>query len=81
MRKQYDNPKLKFYLGDVRDVNSIIDASIIEASYCKIWNLHEPGILNSAKRHDEKRYKAGLPYKQWEPWWMRLILAIIKIFK
>lgn len=26
MRKLYDNPKLKFYLGDVRDVNSITDA-------------------------------------------------------
>ncbi len=26
MRKLYNNPKLKFYLGDVRDVNSIIDA-------------------------------------------------------
>lgn len=26
MRKQYNNPKLKFYIGDVRDVNSIVDA-------------------------------------------------------
>jgi UDP-glucose 4-epimerase len=26
MRKQYNNPKLKFYLGDVRDSNSIKDA-------------------------------------------------------
>jgi len=26
MRKLYRNPKLKFYIGDVRDVNSIIDA-------------------------------------------------------
>jgi len=26
MRKLYNHPKLKFYLGDVRDVNSIIDA-------------------------------------------------------
>jgi len=26
MRKQYNNPKLKFYLGDVRDNNSIKDA-------------------------------------------------------
>lgn len=26
MRKEYNNPKLKFYLGDVRDINSIIDA-------------------------------------------------------
>ena len=25
MRKQYNNPKLKFYIGDVRDVNSITD--------------------------------------------------------
>lgn len=25
MRKRYNNPKLQFYLGDVRDVNSIID--------------------------------------------------------
>ena len=26
MRKQYNNPKLKFYLGDVRDCNSVKDA-------------------------------------------------------
>ena len=26
MRKKYSNDKLKFYLGDVRDVNSVIDA-------------------------------------------------------
>jgi len=26
MRKKYNHPKLKFYIGDVRDVNSIVDA-------------------------------------------------------
>ena len=26
MRKRYNNPKLKFYIGDVRDINSITDA-------------------------------------------------------
>ena len=26
MRKHYNNPKLKFYIGDVRDVNSIVDS-------------------------------------------------------
>jgi len=26
MRKKYNNPKLKFYLGDVRDINSVEDA-------------------------------------------------------
>jgi UDP-N-acetylglucosamine 4,6-dehydratase len=26
MRKQYNNDKLKFYIGDVRDYNSIVDA-------------------------------------------------------
>ncbi len=25
MRKRYKNPKLKFYLGDVRDINSLVD--------------------------------------------------------
>ncbi len=25
MRKRYNNPKLKFYLGDVRDINSLVD--------------------------------------------------------
>ena len=25
MRKAYNNPKLKFYLGDVRDINSVVD--------------------------------------------------------
>ncbi len=28
MRKKYNNPKIKFYLGDVRDANSIRDAMI-----------------------------------------------------
>ncbi|EKN3345507.1 UDP-N-acetylglucosamine 4,6-dehydratase/5-epimerase [Yersinia ruckeri] len=27
MRKKYDNPKLKFYIGDVRDYNSILSAA------------------------------------------------------
>ena len=26
MRKEYDNDKLKFYIGDVRDYNSIVDS-------------------------------------------------------
>jgi UDP-glucose 4-epimerase len=26
MRKKYKNPKLKFYIGDVRDLNSLVDA-------------------------------------------------------
>ena len=27
MRKRYANPKLKFYIGDVRDYNSILNAT------------------------------------------------------
>lgn len=27
MRKKYNNPKLKFYIGDVRDYSSILNAS------------------------------------------------------
>lgn len=64
-----------------RAVNGIIDSSGAQAAYCEVWNLHEPDLLNSFKRHDEKRFKAGLPYKVWEPWWMRLLLAIVKLFR
>jgi uncharacterized protein with NAD-binding domain and iron-sulfur cluster len=64
-----------------RAVNGIIDSSGVSASYCELWNLHEPDLLKSFKRHDEKRFKAGLPYKIWEPWWMRILLAIVKLFK
>jgi uncharacterized protein with NAD-binding domain and iron-sulfur cluster len=64
-----------------RAVNGIIDSSGVSASYCELWNLHEPDLLKSFKRHDEKRFKAGLPYKIWEPWWMRILMAIVKLFK
>jgi hypothetical protein len=64
-----------------RAVNGIIDASGIKTSYCELWNLHEPALLKPLRRHDEKRYKAGLPYKAWTPWWMKIILAIMRLVK
>jgi uncharacterized protein with NAD-binding domain and iron-sulfur cluster len=64
-----------------RAVNGIIDVSEVEAPLCELWQLHEPNLLQSIRKHDEKRFKAGLPYKAWAPWWMRLILSIAKRFK
>ena len=37
MRKSYNNPKLKFYIGDVRDVNSIKGAMReVNIPYCEL---------------------------------------------
>lgn len=56
-----------------RAVNNIIDASGIKASYCKIWNLHEPDWLLYYKWLDEKRYNKGLAWKSHEPWFGKIL--------
>ena len=64
-----------------RAVNAIIDASNTKAQLCEIWNLHEPDLLAPFRNHDEKRYNKGLPWKLYEPWWLKLILSIINFFR
>ncbi len=49
-----------------RAVNGIIDATGATVPYCKIWNLHEPGILLYYKWLDQRRYNMGLPWKAHE---------------
>ncbi len=45
-----------------RAVNCIIDASGIDAPFCEIWDLHEPGILAGFRYKDNQRWKKGLPW-------------------
>ena len=45
-----------------RAVNSLLDASGSSASFCTIWDLHEPDILWPWRKHDQTRYDAGLPW-------------------
>lgn len=49
-----------------RAVNGIIDAAGVKAPYCRIWNLHEPGLLLYYKWLDQRRYNKGLPWKDHE---------------
>ena len=64
-----------------RAVNSILSACGSKASLCELWNLHEPDLLAGFRKHDEKRYKKGLPWESYEPWWMKIIIAIVNFFR
>jgi uncharacterized protein with NAD-binding domain and iron-sulfur cluster len=64
-----------------RAVNAIIESSGVKSDYCEIWNLHEPDILAGMRRRDQKRFDKGLPYKESTPWWVKLLLAIYRLFK
>jgi hypothetical protein len=64
-----------------RAVNAIIEASGVNAPHCKIWNLHEPGILASMRNRDRKRYEQGLPYQFHIPEAIGLFLKIILFIK
>jgi uncharacterized protein with NAD-binding domain and iron-sulfur cluster len=64
-----------------RAVNAILNASNSSASQCEIWNLHEPLLLAPFRNHDQKRYDKGLPWQLYEPWWLKIILAIINFFR
>ena len=64
-----------------RAVNALLDAAGSTEERCEIWNLHEPGILAGLREHDQNRYNQGLPWELYEPWWMKLLLAILKFFK
>jgi uncharacterized protein with NAD-binding domain and iron-sulfur cluster len=64
-----------------RAVNAIIETSGVQASHCKIWNLHEPEILAGMRSRDEKRYEQGLPYQFHVPEIIGLLARIILFFR
>lgn len=45
-----------------RAVNCILRASGHRGKYCKIWRLHEPGVLWVVRAMDRIRYERGLPW-------------------
>jgi len=64
-----------------RAVNGILSASGSKEKPCEIWNLHEPALLAGFRNHDKKRYDNGLPWELYEPWWMKLILSVVRFFR
>lgn len=64
-----------------RAVNSILENDESGASYCKIWDLHEPDILGFWRWMDKKRFEKGMPWSSDTPFLRRLWLRIVYFFK
>jgi uncharacterized protein with NAD-binding domain and iron-sulfur cluster len=45
-----------------RAVNAIIEDSAVSAPLCRIWNLHEPELLEPWRANDRARFRQGLPW-------------------
>ena len=45
-----------------RAVNGILERSGSDAPPCRLWNLHEPVLLEPWRAHDRARYRQGLPW-------------------
>ncbi|MDB5012945.1 MAG: hypothetical protein JWQ25_1147, partial [Daejeonella sp.] len=56
-----------------RAVNGIISKSGSSASYCKIWNLHEPNIFAVLRWLDKRRFDKGLPWTNEVPWLFKML--------
>ena len=45
-----------------RAVNGILERSGSDAAPCRLWNLHEPVLLEPWRANDRERYRQGLPW-------------------
>lgn len=56
-----------------RAVNSIIDATGVDAPYCTVWPLYRPWALAPLRWHDARRYARGLPWDPRPPFPIRVV--------
>jgi uncharacterized protein with NAD-binding domain and iron-sulfur cluster len=61
-----------------RAVNAILDVSKVGGPYCKVWDLHEPWLLDLLRFKDKRRYAKGLPWEGKLPFG---VAALTKVFK
>jgi uncharacterized protein with NAD-binding domain and iron-sulfur cluster len=57
--------------GTAMATDATVKAADIEP--CKLWDLHEPWIFWLWRRHDERRYRRGLPWNAPVPWWVPIV--------
>ncbi|MBB3084090.1 hydroxysqualene dehydroxylase [Geodermatophilus sabuli] len=57
-----------------RAVNGILEHSSSDAPRCRLWDLHEPELLEPWRAHDRERYRQGLP---WDDTGVRLGLSAL----
>ncbi len=59
-----------------RAVNGIIARSGAAVPLCRIWTLHEPGVLAVLRWLDRRRFAKGLPWTDELPWLGRALHAV-----
>lgn len=64
-----------------RAVNALLDRDGSNAKLCKLWKLHEPGILWIFRWWDGRRFDKGLPYKDAMSWPLRFINSIYQAIR
>jgi hypothetical protein len=57
-----------------RAVNGILEHSGSDAPPCRLWDLHEPELLEPWRAHDRARYRKGL---RWDDTGVRLALSAL----
>ena len=60
-----------------RAVNAIITASGVDAPLCKLWKMHEPGVMAIWRWHDRRRYDRGEPWSSDFPWFVDLLQKLL----
>jgi uncharacterized protein with NAD-binding domain and iron-sulfur cluster len=63
-----------------RATNALLEVDKSEAPGCALWELHEPDWLLFNKWLDKRRYKKGLPWKNYSPWLTLIPNLIFKLF-
>ncbi|WBA40965.1 hydroxysqualene dehydroxylase [Hymenobacter canadensis] len=63
-----------------RAVNGIIAASGAKVPTCRIWELHEPGVLAVLRWLDRRRFAQGLPWTNEVPWLGRALHRLNYLF-
>jgi hypothetical protein len=58
-----------------RAVNGILEASESQAQPCQIWELEEPVFFAPLKWLDRRRFKAGKPWEEDLPLWLKVFLV------
>ena len=61
-----------------RAVNAILDVSKVGGPYCKVWNLHEPWLLDLFRFKDKRRYAKGLPWEGKLPFGVAALTKVLK---
>ncbi len=64
-----------------RAVNALLARDGSKAKLCKLWKLHEPGILAFARWWDGRRFDKGLPYQEYLPWPLRIVNGVYQAIR